>query len=133
MSYFQFDGFHSCISKKKAQISWVALLYFLNPRIFFGMSSGVVFLLKKMFKHLCCVLMGGQKFKQHPAIRPTLEGGKVIQYGARTLNEGGFQVLHFCSLEDFTLNNKMERSYISVCASQKVHPSIACPTLLSSC
>ncbi|KAG0617711.1 hypothetical protein M758_4G009400 [Ceratodon purpureus] len=32
-----------------------------------------------------------QRFKQHPSIRPTLEGGKVIQYGARTLNEGGFQ------------------------------------------
>lgn len=33
-----------------------------------------------------------QKFKHHPAIKPFLEGGTVIQYGARTLNEGGFQV-----------------------------------------
>ncbi|KAL3675881.1 hypothetical protein R1sor_025829 [Riccia sorocarpa] len=32
-----------------------------------------------------------QRFKQHPSIRPFLEGGKVIQYGARTLNEGGIQ------------------------------------------
>ncbi|XP_072959335.1 electron transfer flavoprotein-ubiquinone oxidoreductase, mitochondrial [Typha angustifolia] len=32
-----------------------------------------------------------QKFKNHPAIRRLLEGGTVIQYGARTLNEGGFQ------------------------------------------
>lgn len=32
-----------------------------------------------------------QRFKTHPAIRPSLEGGKCIQYGARTLNEGGFQ------------------------------------------
>ncbi|XP_024538189.1 electron transfer flavoprotein-ubiquinone oxidoreductase, mitochondrial isoform X2 [Selaginella moellendorffii] len=32
-----------------------------------------------------------QRFKQHPSIRPMLEGGKVVQYGARTLNEGGFQ------------------------------------------
>ncbi|AES67779.2 electron transfer flavoprotein ubiquinone oxidoreductase [Medicago truncatula] len=32
-----------------------------------------------------------QKFKHHPAIKPFLEGGTVIQYGARTLNEGGFQ------------------------------------------
>ncbi|XP_078161312.1 electron-transfer flavoprotein:ubiquinone oxidoreductase isoform X4 [Carex rostrata] len=32
-----------------------------------------------------------QKFKHHPAIRKLLEGGNVIQYGARTLNEGGFQ------------------------------------------
>jgi hypothetical protein len=33
-----------------------------------------------------------QRFKQHPSIRPLLEGGKVVQYGARTLNEGGLQV-----------------------------------------
>lgn len=50
--------------------------------------------------------MGSQKFKQHPAIRPTLEGGKVIQYGARTLNEGGFQVLHSCSLKTQLLITK---------------------------
>lgn len=32
-----------------------------------------------------------QRFKQHPAIRATLEGGKRIAYGARALSEGGFQ------------------------------------------
>ncbi|KAI5056061.1 hypothetical protein GOP47_0029582 [Adiantum capillus-veneris] len=32
-----------------------------------------------------------QRFKTHPAIRPLLEGGTVLQYGARSLNEGGFQ------------------------------------------
>ncbi|KAG4948050.1 hypothetical protein JHK82_041225 [Glycine max] len=32
-----------------------------------------------------------QKLKHHPAIKSFLEGGTVIQYGARTLNEGGFQ------------------------------------------
>ncbi|KAI3876075.1 hypothetical protein MKW92_039155 [Papaver armeniacum] len=32
-----------------------------------------------------------QKLKHHPAIKPLLEGGTVLQYGARTLNEGGFQ------------------------------------------
>ncbi|OIW03751.1 hypothetical protein TanjilG_30027 [Lupinus angustifolius] len=32
-----------------------------------------------------------QKLKHHPAIKPLLEGGTVIQYGARTLNEGGIQ------------------------------------------
>ncbi|GJM91230.1 hypothetical protein PR202_ga07586 [Eleusine coracana subsp. coracana] len=36
-----------------------------------------------------------QKFKQHPAIRKLLEGGTVIQYGARTLNEGGFQSIPY--------------------------------------
>lgn len=32
-----------------------------------------------------------QRFKQHPSIKPLFEGGTVVQYGARTLNEGGFQ------------------------------------------
>jgi electron-transferring-flavoprotein dehydrogenase len=32
-----------------------------------------------------------QRFKTHPAIRPTLEGGKRLVYGARAINEGGFQ------------------------------------------
>ena len=32
-----------------------------------------------------------QRFKTHPKIRPMLEGGKRIAYGARALNEGGLQ------------------------------------------
>ena len=32
-----------------------------------------------------------QRFKLHPAIKPMLEGGKRIAYGARALNEGGLQ------------------------------------------
>src|SRR5689334_1572454 len=32
-----------------------------------------------------------QRFKLHPAIRPTLEGAKRIMYGARAINEGGLQ------------------------------------------
>lgn len=32
-----------------------------------------------------------QRFKTHPAIRPFLEGGKRISYGARAITEGGFQ------------------------------------------
>jgi electron-transferring-flavoprotein dehydrogenase len=32
-----------------------------------------------------------QRFKQHPAIRPLLEGGKRVSYGARAINEGGWQ------------------------------------------
>jgi electron-transferring-flavoprotein dehydrogenase len=32
-----------------------------------------------------------QRFKQHPAVRPYLEGGKRIAYGARAINEGGLQ------------------------------------------
>jgi electron-transferring-flavoprotein dehydrogenase len=34
-----------------------------------------------------------QRYKTHPAIRPHLEGGRRIAYGARTLAEGGFQSL----------------------------------------
>lgn len=32
-----------------------------------------------------------QRFKTHPKIRPLFEGAKRVAYGARTLNEGGFQ------------------------------------------
>ncbi|TCO83809.1 electron-transferring-flavoprotein dehydrogenase [Plasticicumulans lactativorans] len=32
-----------------------------------------------------------QRFKTHPDIRPTFEGGRRISYGARALSEGGFQ------------------------------------------
>jgi electron-transferring-flavoprotein dehydrogenase len=32
-----------------------------------------------------------QRFKLHPAIRPTFEGGKRVSYGARALIEGGLQ------------------------------------------
>ncbi|NQV22708.1 MAG: electron transfer flavoprotein-ubiquinone oxidoreductase [Rhodospirillales bacterium] len=32
-----------------------------------------------------------QRFKNHPSLRPTFEGGRRIAYGARAINEGGFQ------------------------------------------
>jgi electron-transferring-flavoprotein dehydrogenase len=32
-----------------------------------------------------------QRFKTHPDIRPLLEGGKRVAYGARAINEGGLQ------------------------------------------
>ena len=32
-----------------------------------------------------------QRFKQHPSIRSTFEGGKRISYGARAITEGGWQ------------------------------------------
>ncbi|HMW43556.1 MAG TPA: electron transfer flavoprotein-ubiquinone oxidoreductase, partial [Plasticicumulans sp.] len=34
-----------------------------------------------------------QRFKNHPDIRPTFEGGRRIAYGARALSEGGIQSL----------------------------------------
>ena len=32
-----------------------------------------------------------QRFKTHPGIRPVFEGGRRVAYGARAINEGGFQ------------------------------------------
>ncbi len=32
-----------------------------------------------------------QRFKQHPSIRPMLEGGTRLSYGARAITEGGYQ------------------------------------------
>jgi electron-transferring-flavoprotein dehydrogenase len=32
-----------------------------------------------------------QRFKHHPSVRPHLEGGKRVSYGARAIVEGGFQ------------------------------------------
>ncbi|RMF70880.1 MAG: electron transfer flavoprotein-ubiquinone oxidoreductase [Alphaproteobacteria bacterium] len=32
-----------------------------------------------------------QRFKTHPRVRPMLEGGRRVAYGARAINEGGFQ------------------------------------------
>ncbi len=34
-----------------------------------------------------------QRFKTHPTIRPVFEGARRVAYGARALNEGGFQSL----------------------------------------
>ncbi|MFQ5972363.1 MAG: electron transfer flavoprotein-ubiquinone oxidoreductase [Alphaproteobacteria bacterium] len=34
-----------------------------------------------------------QRFKTHPRIRPTFEGGRRVCYGARAINEGGLQSL----------------------------------------
>lgn len=38
-----------------------------------------------------------QKMKHHPLYASVLEGGKCISYGARTLNEGGFQSIPKCA------------------------------------
>ncbi|KAJ5239830.1 hypothetical protein N7468_004449 [Penicillium chermesinum] len=38
-----------------------------------------------------------QKLKHHPLFKEVLEGGKCISYGARALNEGGFQSIPKCA------------------------------------
>jgi electron-transferring-flavoprotein dehydrogenase len=40
-----------------------------------------------------------QRFKTHPSIRPVFEGGRRIAYGARALNEGGWQAIPKLSFE----------------------------------
>ena len=34
-----------------------------------------------------------QQFKNHPSVRPLLEGGEILTYGARTIAAGGYQSL----------------------------------------
>ena len=34
-----------------------------------------------------------QRWKTHPAIRAEIEGGKRVSYGARAINEGGWQAM----------------------------------------
>lgn len=48
----------------------------------------VLHLLIRVYMYVCLI----QRFKHHPSVKPTFEGGKRIAYGARALNEGGFQV-----------------------------------------
>ena len=38
-----------------------------------------------------------QKMKHHPIYKSVIQGGKCLTYGARTLNEGGFQSIPKCS------------------------------------
>lgn len=38
-----------------------------------------------------------QKLKHHPVYRSVIEGGKCVSYGARALNEGGFQSIPKCA------------------------------------
>ncbi|CAF1252117.1 unnamed protein product [Rotaria sordida] len=45
-----------------------------------------------------------QRFKTHPKIRPIFENGKRIAYGARALNEGGYQVS----------KNKIDKKYFFI-------------------
>ena len=40
-----------------------------------------------------------QRWKLHPSIRATLEGGRRIAYGARALVEGGLQSLPHLALQ----------------------------------
>ena len=71
-----------------------SFLYHLNDNL---VALGFVVGLDYRNPHLY-PYMEFQRFKHHPAIAAILEGGRRISYGARALNEGGYQslpTLHF--------------------------------------
>lgn len=66
-----------------------SFLYHLNDNLVaLGFVVGLDYTNPHLFPY-----MEFQRFKHHPAIQPTLEGGRRISYGARALNEGGYQSL----------------------------------------
>jgi electron-transferring-flavoprotein dehydrogenase len=71
----------------KGDVYGGSFLYHLENR---QVSVGFVIGLDYRNPHLN-PFMEFQRFKTHPAIRPYFEGGRRISYGARALNEGGFQ------------------------------------------
>ena len=61
-----------------------------------------------------------QRFKTHPAIRATFEGGRRLAYGARALSEGGFQSLPEADLPGRHAGRRHRR--ISQRAQDQGHP-----------
>lgn len=62
------------------------IYHFDNNQAYVGYVVGLDYENPHLFPY-----MEFQRFKLHPAIKPMLEGGKRIAYGARALNEGGLQ------------------------------------------
>src|SRR3546814_7142177 len=64
-----------------------------------------------------------QRWKTHPAIRAVLEGGKRVSYGARAINEGGWQSVPKLAFspEEHTseLQSLMSISYAVFCLKKK--------------
>lgn len=58
-----------------------------------------------------------QRYKTHPSIRKHLEGAKRIGYGARALNEGGYQVSGFLVPSLLTLRSVIDRISGHLCFS----------------
>ncbi|RRT42518.1 hypothetical protein B296_00035721 [Ensete ventricosum] len=66
----------------------------LDQRVPFLTQAYINFVTRGVWVLVSSIVEGAlvmQKFKHHPAIKPLLTGGTVLEYGARTLNEGGFQ------------------------------------------
>ncbi len=72
-----------------------------------------------------------QKFKLHPQIRPILEGGKVIEYGARSVVEGGVQALPKLSFPGGVIVGD-SAGFLNVAKIKGVHNAIKSGMLASS-
>ena len=80
-----------------------------------------------------------QRFKTHPSVRPTFEGGTRIAYGARALNEGGIQVcaclvlsfntslLHMYALQNGVMVTVFLWMYTVILNSEYLHYSLFFP------
>jgi electron-transferring-flavoprotein dehydrogenase len=66
-----------------------SFIYHMNPNL---LHIGMVVGLDYSKQHLS-PYREFQRFKHHPRVKALLEGGKCISYGARVLNEGGFQAI----------------------------------------
>jgi len=71
----------------KASVGGGSFLYHFDDNL---VSIGLVVHLNYKNPHLS-PFEEFQRFKTHPMIRETLEGGKRVSYGARAMTEGGFQ------------------------------------------
>lgn len=67
-----------------------------------------------------------QRFKLHPSVRPLFEGGTRIAYGARALNEGGFQVRMCIYVFSFDLEQDQNSSVILWHSFSKFSPFMTC-------
>ena len=88
-THYTINNFYSIISDKNTYGG--SFLYHLNeptPIVAVGFVIGLDYANPYMspFQEF-------QRFKTHPAIRPVFEDGTRIAYGARAINEGGFQSL----------------------------------------
>src|SRR3546814_20131648 len=56
-----------------------------------------------------------QRWKQHPEIRKYLEGGRRVSYGARAINEGGWQSIPTLARSE---ERRVGKECVSTCRSR---------------
>ncbi|BFZ58748.1 hypothetical protein PYCC9005_005813 [Savitreella phatthalungensis] len=73
--------------ERQEQVFGGAFTYFYNDnRVAIGIAGGLDYA-----NPYTSIPLEFQRMKQHPLFRSVLEGGKLISYGARVINEGGLQ------------------------------------------